>query len=90
MSANFCGKLIKFTKDYLYYKVNVLDPMAINTSFLYNCVKEKDEMQINIDYPLTLEDINSCLLEGENSEECVQVCKQYEIGKINNFFLGEH
>lgn len=47
MSVNFCSKLINTFREFIYYKVNYIDPMIINTTFLLNCFYNTDEYYFN-------------------------------------------
>lgn len=43
MSANFCSNIINHFAEFIFYKVNYVDPLIINTNFLMNCYYSTDE-----------------------------------------------
>lgn len=55
MSANFCTNLIGFFAEFIYFKVNYIDPLVINGNFLMNCHYNTNKFQIRFNYDITLE-----------------------------------
>lgn len=88
MSANFCSNLVNFFSEFLYYKINYIDPMIINSNFLMNCYFNTDEFQLKIEYEVTLDKINKCLASGGTTGDCIDLCQEFRIGGVSNMFIG--
>lgn len=61
MSANFCSKIVNVFREFVYYKVNYVDPMIVNTTFLLNCYYNTDRFVFDFSYDLSLDKINDCV-----------------------------
>lgn len=88
MSANMCANVIEQFREFIYYKVNYIDPMIININFMMNCYFNTDTYLFNFDYNLSLESINNCVTSGGTGPECIQLCKEYKIGETSDMFIG--
>ena len=88
MSANMCSNIIDMFREFFYLKVNLIDPMIINTNFLMNCYYQTDSYLFNFEYNTRLEDINNCATSGGTSPECIQVCSEFKIGESSDMFMG--
>jgi len=70
-----CGNLTNVFREFLIYKINYIDPLFINTTFLMNCYNDSKDYEYSFNYNIEFEQINSCLLkESENSEVCQKLC----------------
>lgn len=74
MSANFCTNLIYFFSEFIYYKVNYLDPLVINGNFLLNCFYDTNKFHLDINYNVTYDQINDCIASGGTTTNCINLC----------------
>jgi len=89
MSANFCTNLINFFSEFIYLKINYIDPMIINSNFLMNCYYNTNKYQLNVNYGVTLEKINNCIGSGGATNDCIDLCQEFKIGQVSDMFIGK-
>lgn len=80
MSANFCAQVVNIFREFLYYKVNYIDPMILNANFLMNCYYNTDEYEFNFNYNIPLKNINNCIYSGGAGKDCINVCEEFKVG----------
>lgn len=85
IDVKFCNDLIFFFKEFIMFKVFYIDPMIINTNFLFNCYENTDEYRFDFNYNTTYNTIESCVERGEG---CEYVCKEFRLGTASDLFIG--
>ena len=88
MSASMCNSLTNVFSEFIMYKVNYIDPLILNSTFLMNCYNDTDTYTYDFQYDINFEDINLCIQEGGNSKACLKLCQEYKIGEISDMFIG--
>lgn len=61
MSVNFCSKIVNVFREFIYYKINYIDSMIVNSTFLLNCFYNTDEYTFDFSYDLSKDKINDCI-----------------------------
>ena len=74
MSANMCAGIVNVFKEFIYYKVNYIDPMIVNVNFVMNCYYNTNQYQFNFDYNLSLSSINKCVNSSGSGPDCIEIC----------------
>ena len=74
MSSNFCSNIIDQFREFINYKINFIDPMIINSTFIMNCYYDTDEYEFNFSYDIHLKEIKNCINNETTGYECVKLC----------------
>ena len=85
MGFNFCTNLIYYFREFIMFKVFYIDPMIINTNFLFNCYENTDKYHFNFNYSTTYNTIKDCV---EHGTDCEYICKEFKMGKASDLFIG--
>ena len=89
MSVGFCSKLIELFREFLIYKVYYIDPMIINSNFLFNCYEDSNKYKLDFNYNTTLDEISSCIeSDGMATDDCLRLCQEFKIGESSDMFIG--
>lgn len=89
MSVGFCSKLIELFREFLIYKVYYIDPMIINSNFLFNCYEDSNKYKLDFNYNTTLDEISSCIeSDGMATDDCLKLCQEFKIGEASDMFIG--
>ncbi len=54
LNPSFCTNLIDIFREYLLYKVYYIDPIIINSNFLFNCYRDTSQYQLDFYYKATI------------------------------------
>jgi len=85
VNVKFCNDLIYFFREFIMFKVFYIDPMIINTNFLFNCYENTDKYKFDFNYKTTYNTIENCVEKGEG---CEFVCKEFKMGTASDLFIG--
>lgn len=88
MSANFCSNVIDQFREFINYKINFIDPMIINSTFIMNCYYDTDEYDFTFSYDIHLKEIKNCINNESTGYECVKLCQEFNFGSAGDMFFG--
>lgn len=86
IDVKFCNDLIYFFKEFIMFKIFYIDPMIINTNFLFNCYEDTDKYRFDFNYKTTYHTIERCVDKGEG---CEYICKEFRLGTASDLFIGK-
>lgn len=83
-----CNSLTNTFSEFIMYKLNFIDPLIINSTFLMNCFEDTDIYTYEFSYNIKFEDINECIEKGGNSPSCYKLCEEFKLGEVSDMFVG--
>lgn len=86
ISNEFCSKIVYFFKKFVAYKLYFIDPLLINSNFLFNCYKGVNTYEFNFHYSHEITAFRRCI---EENEDCEILCKEFSIGKASDLLIGD-
>ena len=87
ISNKFCTDIISFFKQYVGFKIYVIDPLILNANFVFNCYEGVRTNRFEYHYNVTIQEIQKCL--NGDDRDCEFLCTEFAMGASSDMLIGD-